>query len=856
MADEKQPRRAQAWLKIYGAREHNLKNINVALPKGKLTVITGPSGSGKSSLALDILYTEGKRRYMESLSSYARQFLGIAKKPDVDRIEGLCPAIAIEQKTVGHNPRSTVGTITEIYDYLRVLFARIGVPHCPNCSARIQATSPERITSMILDSFANSMITIAAPIATQKKGEFTNELLALFADGHYRFQIDGTRHKFNAPAAIKSLKLKKTHRHNIDVLIDMFEVTVDERARLNEAVEKAVQLGNGMCAVIAGDQQSQYSTSRMCITCGYSLPELEPRMFSFNSPLGACQDCDGLGKVSGRTSFWRSGGDEENEWGYAGRLVACKVCRGKRLSAQALAVTVGDQNIFQLCELSVKKLARFFKRLKLGSAEQEIGASIIREVSNRLKFLVDVGLGYLSLNRTARTLSGGEGQRIRLATQIGSALSGVLYVLDEPSIGLHQRDNDRLITTLKKLRDLDNTVVVVEHDLDTMRQADYLIDMGPAAGVHGGQITAVGTPEKLAKNKQSLSGAYLSGRRAIATPKQRRTPKGFFTLFGASANNLKNIDVQFPLGVLCGVSGVSGSGKSSLIFDELVDVLHPALYGVGRARHVIDADRISPEVSQLKNMVIIDQSPIGRTPRSNPATYLGVFNDIRALFARLPESNVRGYTQGRFSFNVPSGRCAECNGDGSITVSMHFLPDVTMVCKECKGARYNHETLQITFKNKNIADILNMTALEALEFFASHKNVAKRLQLLCDVGLEYLKLGQPSTTLSGGEAQRIKLVEELAKRGNDTLYILDEPTTGLHNSDIEKLLTVFNRLVDKGNSMIVIEHNLDLLKTVDYLIDLGPEGGDAGGSIVAAGTPDEVARSAKSHTGRYLRALL
>lgn len=844
-------------IRIIGAKEHNLKNISVDIPKEKLTVITGPSGSGKSSLALDILFTEGKRRYMESLSSYARQFLGAAKKPDVDQIEGLCPAIAIEQKTVGANPRSTVGTITEVYDYLRVLFARIGKVHCPKCHKPIQATSADAVVSLILSTFGSDTITIAAPLALDKKGEFANDLLRHFTNGLYRFVIDGMPYRFTHADQIKDLKLKKTYKHTIDAVIDMLQVRHDDKARLQEAVERAFALAGGTCKVIVGDRDYRYAMHNMCLDCAHAAPELEPRLFSFNSPIGACSECHGLGVVYS----WQWGKDDKQAWKeeypeffgdkYAAQTT-CSACCGRRLNPHALAVKIAGKNIYDVAQLSIKDALKFFTRLDLADDQKEIAASLLREIVNRLTFLYDVGLAYLSLNRTARTLSGGEGQRIRLATQIGSALSGVLYILDEPSIGLHQRDNDRLIETLKRLRDQGNTVVVVEHDMDTMRQSDYLIDMGPAAGVHGGMVTAYGTPQEVAKNMNSLTGAYLAGRRTIALPAKVRTPQGFLALEHADTNNLQDITLKFPLGVLCGISGVSGSGKSTLIMQELV----PALQRDLRKPHGDQAtqERDIQGSQALENLVVIDQSPIGRTPRSNPATYLGIFDDIRKLYASLPESNARGYTVGRFSFNVPQGRCFECSGDGSITVSMHFLPDVTMVCKTCNGARYNSETLRITYKGKNIAQVLDMTAFEALEFFAAHAQIAKRLKLLCDVGLDYVKLGQPSTTLSGGEAQRIKLVDELAKRGNKTMYILDEPTTGLHSSDIEKLLIVLNRLIDKGNSMIVIEHNLDVLKTADYLIDLGPEGGDEGGTIVAQGTPREVAACRTSHTGKYLRS--
>ncbi len=869
-------------IRVYGAREHNLKNIDVAIPKGKLTVITGPSGSGKSSLALDILFTEGKRRYVESLSSYARQFLGIAKKPEVDRIDGLCPAIAIDQKTVGHNPRSTVGTITEIYDYFRVLFARIGVAHCPDCSLPIKAESPEKIEQAIRSTYAGQTITIAAPVVVAKKGEFTQLLLTLFNSGYYRFRIDGVVHRFRSADELKNIKLAKTYQHTIDLLMDQVEVTNElTPARLLESIETGFKLASGLCKVIAGDKEQLFSSNRMCLNCGHAFPELEPRFFSFNSPIGACPDCNGLGMVFHQVHPWYGTNEEHFD---LGEERCCTACNGARLNKRALAVLINKKNIHEIGELSITDALKFCNSLKLEEHERAIADPIVKEVMARLTFLQDVGLAYLSLNRTARTLSGGEGQRIRLATQIGSALSGVLYILDEPSIGLHQRDNDRLINTLKTLRDQGNTVVVVEHDVDTMRVADYIIDMGPAAGIHGGTITATGTPAQLAKNKNSLSGAYLAGTKFIAVPEKVRKPLSWLTLTDAKKNNLKNIEASFPLGVLTGICGVSGSGKSTLIMEELVPALtrelnRPKRRGVSEtnAAHAAIAF-VQKQIAQgfslraqapaaeepvqkpqdltgaenLEALVVIDQSPIGRTPRSNPATYLGIFNEIRDLYTQLPESKARGYKPGRFSFNVAEGRCFECVGDGTIKVSMQFLPDVVMICKSCKGQRYNSETLSIRYKNKNIAEVLEMTALEALTFFEAHKNIAKRLRLMCEVGLDYIKLGQPSTTLSGGEAQRIKLVDELAKRGSKTMYILDEPTTGLHSSDIEKLLKVLNRLVDKGNSMIVIEHNLDVLKTMDYLIDMGPEGGDAGGQMVAKGTPKEVAAHPTSHTGKYL----
>jgi excinuclease ABC subunit A len=869
--------RRDDWIRVYGAREHNLKNIDVAIPKGALTVITGPSGSGKSSLALDILFTEGKRRYVESLSSYARQFLGVDRKPEVDRIDGLCPAIAIDQKTVGANPRSTVGTITEIYDYLRVLYARVGIPHCPECKLPIKAESATSITKAILKNYKGQTITIAAPVVVAKKGEFTQLLTQLFQAGFYRFRIDGQSYKFKSVDEIKSVKLAKTYQHTIDLLIDTLEVESSEQNRVFEAIEKAFKYASDMCKVVAGTKEQLFSSARMCLQCSHALPELEPRFFSFNSPIGACAGCNGLGIIhewpwaEGDPESWKA--KYPDHFGRYADIKTCRDCNGQRLNARALSVTVGGKNIYEVCQLSIRDALTFLKIVTFSEGEQDIAGGITREVVGRLTFLNDVGLSYLSLNRTARTLSGGEGQRIRLATQIGSALSGVLYILDEPSIGLHQRDNDRLITTLKALRDQGNTVVVVEHDLDTMEQSDYLIDMGPAAGIHGGTVTAVGTPAELSENKHSLTGAFLSGKRQITMPKAVRKAISWFPISGADKNNLKNVDVSFPLGVLCGVSGVSGSGKSTLIMEELVPEITRQLTRKKpthdkQEKSVIDGwlDKILPATktseeettikTPLQALVVIDQTPIGRTPRSNPATYLGVFDDIRRLFASLPESNARGYTVGRFSFNVPEGRCFECSGDGTITVSMQFLPDVVMVCKSCKGQRYNDQTLQIKYKDKNIAQVLEMTALEALAFFAAHRNIAKRLQLLCDVGLDYLKLGQPSTTLSGGEAQRIKLVDELAKRGSSTLYILDEPTTGLHSNDIERLLLCLNQLVNKGNSMVIIEHNIDVLKTMDYLIDMGPEGGDEGGMVIAKGTPREVAQNPASHTGKYLKKAL
>ncbi len=849
------------WIRVFGAREHNLKNIDVQIPKNKLTVITGPSGSGKSSLALDILFTEGQRRYMESLSSYARQFLGVSGKPNVERIEGLCPAIAIEQKTVNSNPRSTVGTITEIYDHLRVLFARIGKPHCPECLTPISQESAEKITQMICNNFINQNVTISAPVAIDKKGEFIQQLKNLYAQGYYRFLINGILYKFTSSKSLEKVKLQKTQKHTIEVAIDELIIINEESARIQEAIEKAFKIASGNCKIIVKKKEYIYSSNRICIKCAASVSELEPRSFSFNSPHGACKNCHGLGTLhewpwkSGDPDFWKTKYPEH--FGQYAKEKVCEICNGKRLNKEALAVLIDGKNIFDLSQMSIKELSAFFRNLKLSSSEKEIAKDLIKEILNRINFLIDVGLNYLSLNRTAKTLSGGEGQRIRLATQIGSSLSGVLYILDEPSIGLHQRDNDKLIETLKRLRDLGNTVVVVEHDIDTMKKADYLIDMGPAAGILGGNITANGTPKELSKDPNSLTGAYLGGKKEIEIPKKLRKPVSFFELKNATKNNLKKLNVKFPTGVLCCVSGVSGSGKSTLILDELAPAILSALIRPHSSRR--DFSSFKPtecyiqNFNNIKELVVIDQSPIGRTSRSNPATYLGIFDDIRNLFAQIPESKARGYTSSRFSFNVEEGRCFDCSGDGIIKVSMQFLPDVIMQCKVCSGKKYNLKTLEIKYKDKSISDVLDMTAFEALSFFENHSGLAKRLQLLCDVGLDYISLGQSSTTLSGGEAQRIKLVKELAKRGTNTLYILDEPTTGLHNSDIEKLLKVLNKLIDKGNSIIVIEHNLDVLKTADYIIDLGPEGGDEGGLIVAQGTPKQVAKNTNSYTGRYLK---
>lgn len=834
---------------VRGAREHNLRSIDVTLPKNKLIIITGPSGSGKSSLALDTLYAEGRRRYVESLSSYARQFLGVSRKPDVDGIDGLCPAIAIDQKTVGYNPRSTVGTITEIYDYLRVLFARIGRPHCPQCQRHIRAESPQTITQLVLHAYAEKEVTWGAPLAIERKGEFVNELQAAFDKGFYRFMIDGQMHRFRSREEISELGLAKTHRHTIDIILDRFTVVAAERVRVQEAIEKAFRLAGGFCKLTYSDDKKEqheelYSADRICVNCGISFPELEPRLFSFNSPLGACKTCHGLGKITS----WNNDEEQYSRWSRQQQRT-CHACQGKRLCPEACAVTINNKSIVDLSSTSIADLRDFMQAVKLTEQQAQIAQPLQTEICNRLTFLTDVGLSYLTLGRTARSLSGGEGQRIRLATQIGSALSGVLYVLDEPSIGLHQRDNDRLIATLKKLRDNGNTVLVVEHDMDTIAHSDFVVDIGPGAGLLGGQVVATGTPKQLAKNPKSLTGRYLSGKEAIPVPEVRRIPVGTLKLTGVHTNNLKMVNLELPLGVLTGVSGVSGSGKSSLIMQTLAPAMTSYFSRGFQSGGYYDE---LEGASQLSNCVLVNQSPIGRTPRSNPATYLGIFDEIRKLFASVTESRARGYDQGRFSFNVASGRCSTCRGEGKLTIEMHFLEDVEIQCKGCRGLRYNPQTLEIVFNGKNIADVLSMSIREALEFFTDFSRIAKRLKLMSDVGLDYLTLGQPSTTLSGGEAQRVKLVNELAKRGNNTLYILDEPTTGLHSNDVAKLIEVLQRLVNHGNTVVVIEHNLDVLKVVDHVIDVGPEGGDAGGTIVAAGSPEEVAQSSESITGRYL----
>ncbi len=924
---------------IRGAREHNLKNINVTLPREKLIVITGLSGSGKSTLAFDTLYAEGQRRYVESLSAYARQFLGVMNKPDVDSIEGLSPAISIEQKTTSSNPRSTVGTVTEVYDYLRLLFARIGIPHCPQHGTRIESQSTEKMSLKIMEDHKES-VTILAPIVRQKKGTYEKVITDLAAQGFAKVRVNGEIKRTD-----EKIKLDRYKKHDIEAVIDRIEVS--DKTRLIEAVESAIKVGQGLIFVLdSKDKIHTYSSLLSCPVCGLSFEELQPRMFSFNSPFGACDDCKGLGikiefnpqlvipdksksimdgaiALYGKMDLsWRgqqlqvvakkygfdlftpikdltpkqlqillygsqaplagrlsTGGLMNFKGGWEGiipqsdRLYKttesdwrrqdfekymssspCPTCQGKRLKDKILAVTVHNKSIIDLTDLSVTKAIDFFKDLTLTKKELEIAKLILKEISSRLTFLFDVGLGYLTLSRHAGTLSGGEAQRIRLATQIGSNLMGVLYILDEPSIGLHQRDNMKLIETLHKLRDLGNTLVVVEHDEDTIRRADYVVDMGPGAGIHGGKIIAEGTPEEITKNPNSITGQYLSGKMKISVPKERRKWTKSMTFNGCTENNLKNIDVTIPLGVMTCLTGVSGSGKSTLleeiIYKGLKKNLEQAIISTGKYK--------SLELNgKLDKVIVIDQSPIGRTPRSNPATYIKVFDEIRDLFASTREAQQRGYGPGRFSFNVEGGRCEKCFGDGTIKIEMNFLPDVYVECEECKGKRYNSETLSVTYKGKSIADVLEMSVEEAVELFSAVPNIHRKLSTLVEVGLEYIKVGQSSTTLSGGEAQRIKLTRELAKRGTgNTIYLLDEPTTGLHFHDVKKLLEVLQGLVNKGNTMLIIEHNLEVIKSADHIIDLGSEGGEGGGRIIAQGTPEEIVKYPASHTAKFLKPLL
>ena len=932
---------------IYGAREHNLKNIDLVIPRNKLVVMTGVSGSGKSSLAFDTIYAEGQRRYVESLSSYARMFIGQMDKPDVDRIDGLSPAISIDQKSTGHNPRSTVGTVTEIYDYLRLLYARCGIPHCPNCGRVIERQSVDTIVDQIKAMPAGTKLSIIAPCVRGRKGEHLKVIERLQREGYVRVRIDGEVYPIEeAPA------LDKQKKHTVEAVIDRIVLKDGVESRLTESLEHAFALGQNLAIVAVQDgEELLFSQNYACPDCGIALEELAPRAFSFNNPFGACPTCAGLGEQMKidpglivpdeslslndgaiKAPGWKSGAnnvlsdmyyeaiarhfgftmdtpfcdipkagrdalmygtqekmevryersyggghflatfegivpnmerryrESQSDWAKADietymAHIPCPDCKGKRLKPTSLAVTVGGINISDLCEMNVKRSREFLKNLTLTPTQQTIAAAILKELDARLGFLVNVGLNYLTLSRAAATLSGGESQRIRLATQIGSGLVGVLYILDEPSIGLHQRDNAKLLETLKGLRDLGNTLIVVEHDEETMRAADFIVDIGPRAGVHGGEIMAAGTPEQIMACETSLTGQYLSHKRTIPVPKTRRPGSGqMLVVRGARANNLKNITVAFPLGKLICVTGVSGSGKSSLVNEVLKKQL---LHDLNRAKTRAKAHDGIDGIEYLNKIIDIDQSPIGRTPRSNPATYTGLFDLIRALYAMTPDAKLRGYTSGRFSFNVKGGRCEACSGDGIVKIEMHFLPDVYVPCEVCHGKRYNRETLEVRYKGKNIYDVLEMTVEEALPFFAQHSKIKKILQTLDDVGLGYIKLGQPSTTLSGGEAQRIKLATELSRRDTGrTLYVLDEPTTGLHTHDVKRLLEILNRLADAGSTVIVIEHNLDVIKTADYIIDLGPEGGDDGGTVIATGTPEEIAQCEQSYTGQFLRKVL
>ena len=930
---------------VKGAREHNLKNVDVELPREKLVVITGLSGSGKSSLAFDTIYAEGQRRYVESLSSYARQFLGLMEKPDVDQIDGLSPAISIDQKSTSRNPRSTVATVTEIYDYLRLLFARIGVPHCPICGKPVTRQTTQNIVDQIAHVDADARLMILAPVVTAKKGAFEHVPEQYMRAGFARVRVDGVVYALD-----EFPELDKNYKHTIDVVIDRLVNNEESRGRLAQSVEQALEIAEGKIRVVNADNQEEYQYSLMYACIDHPdvvIPELEPRTFSFNSPQGACPVCTGLGSrlevdpelviPNGRLTIaegairpfnrvnadaWYMkkmqavaerykfslhvptgelkqedldrilygtgdekykvalGGGRKFETTYEGVIPnlerrhketdsdfmrtdierfmqekPCFKCHGLRLKPEVLAITIAQHSIMDICQMSIDDAIDYFNALTLNDKDTQIAKLVLKEVCARLSFLQDVGLNYLTLLRSATTLSGGEAQRIRLATQIGSGLQGVLYVLDEPSIGLHQRDNDRLIRTLKHLRDLGNTVLVVEHDEDTIRTADYLLDIGPGAGIHGGQVIAAGTPDEVAANPNSITGQYLSGTKEIAVPKKRRKNNGKAVVIrGARENNLQNVDVSIPLGQMVVVSGVSGSGKSSLINDILAKELQARLH---RANTVPGKHDDIEGIKELDKAIIIDQSPIGRTPRSNPATYTGLFTPIRELFAQTPEAKLRGYSPGRFSFNVKGGRCENCAGDGIIKIEMHFLPDVYVQCEVCHGKRYNREALEITYKEKTISDVLEMTCEQALEFFANLPAIARKLQTLVDVGLGYISLGQPATQLSGGEAQRIKLATELSKRPTGrTLYILDEPTTGLHIADVDRLLHVLHALVDTGNSMVIIEHNLDVIKSADWIIDMGPEGGSGGGYVVAEGTPEQVAKVKESHTGQFLKNML
>ncbi len=932
---------------IKGAKQHNLKNIDLEIPRDKLVVVTGLSGSGKSTLAFDTLYAEGQRRYVESLSSYARMFLGQMEKPDVEYIEGLSPAISIDQKTTGRNPRSTVGTVTEIYDYLRVLYARIGIPHCPQCKKEISMQTIDQIADTILSYKEGTKILVMAPIVRGRKGEYTKVFENARKSGYVRARVDGSMYELS-----EEIKLDKNKKHNIEIIVDRLVIKNEIRQRLVDSLETTADLSDGIITVhILNEKDISFSLNYACPDCNVSIDELTPRMFSFNNPTGACPLCGGLGHLmkvdpafvlkSGKSI--KEGGITASGWYYSGEETMaamyydglsrkynfsldtpvdelsdevkdillygtngkkfemtykkkygggsfmgefegiinnlerryketnsswvrgdiesmmtqsnCTECLGARLKESTLGVTVGGKNIYEITCMTIAELTEFFKNIEFTEKEKLISERLLKEINERLMFLKNVGLEYLTLSRAAATLSGGEAQRIRLATQIGSHLTGVLYILDEPSIGLHQRDNDKLIDTLKSLRDLGNTLIVVEHDEDTIKSADFIVDVGPGAGIHGGEIIAKGSLEDIISCQTSLTGQYLSGVKKIEVPKKRRKGNGnFLTIQGAAENNLKNINVKFPLGCFCAVTGVSGSGKSSLVnmilYKELAGILNHAKLHGGKFKKITGTEH-------LDKIINIDQSPIGRTPRSNPATYTGMFSDIRNVFASTLEARLKGYGPSRFSFNVKGGRCEACEGDGSIKIEMHFLPDVNVTCDVCKGKRYNRETLEIKYKDKNISEVLDLTVEEALEFFENYQGIKRKLEVLKDVGLSYVKLGQPSTTLSGGEAQRIKLATELSKRSTGkTIYVLDEPTTGLHSADVHKLISVLNRLVDAGNTVIVIEHNLDVIKSADYIVDLGPEGGNAGGEVVVCGTPEKIAKCDKSYTGNYLKKYL
>lgn len=825
---------------IKGAREHNLKNIDVEIPRDKLVVITGLSGSGKSSLAFDTIYAEGQRRYVESLSAYARQFLEQMGKPDVDSIEGLSPAISIEQKSTSHNPRSTVGTVTEIYDYLRLLFARVGRPYCFQCGEEITAQTVQQMVDAIAAQPEGMKFQILAPIVRGRKGEYRKELLEMRKAGYVRARIDEKIVDLG-----EDISLDKQKKHTIEIIVDRLVMKTGDALmrRLADSVETSVKLTGGLVGVLTEDGHTRlYSDRLACIKCGVSYPEVTPRVFSFNSPHGACPACDGIGYAV------TPGGEEEEDFTL---LEPCETCHGARLRPESLSIKLAKKSIAEVTKLSVRTAADFFLSLKFTDRELVIAHRILKEIRERLGFLVNVGLDYLTLDRAAATLSGGEGQRIRLATQIGSGLVGVLYILDEPSIGLHQRDNRRLLQTLLRLRDLGNTVVVVEHDTETMMAADYVLDMGPGAGSQGGYVIAQGTPQQIMGDPRSLTGQYLRGTQTVSVPQRQRKPRGTLSVVGAQKHNLKNVTARIPMGLFTCVTGVSGSGKSTLVLEVLFHSLSQLLY---HKKPKIDGCKELKGVDGLDKVIDIDQSPIGRTPRSNPATYTGLFGYIRDLYSNLPESRVRGYKPGRYSFNVKGGRCEACQGDGLIKIEMHFLPDVYVTCEVCKGQRYNRETMEILHKGKSIADVLNMTVDDALDFFQHIPLIKTKLQTLHDVGLHYVKLGQSATTLSGGEAQRVKLSRELSKRATGrTMYILDEPTTGLHFADVQRLLDVLDRLVEAGNTVLVIEHNLDMIKNADWIIDLGPEGGDRGGEIVAEGPPKEIAKSKRSYTGQVLK---